>query len=84
MTRVVVSGLGAVTSVGIGADEFLAALKAGRHGIGPIRAFDTRGFAHANGCEVVGFAPRPWIRRHAVDDVGRATQFCVTAARMAG
>jgi 3-oxoacyl-[acyl-carrier-protein] synthase II len=81
--RVVISGLGAVTSVGIGADEFLAALKAGRKGISPIRAFDTRGFAHAYGCEVVGFDPQPWIRRQAVEELGRATQFCVTAARMA-
>lgn len=81
--RVVVSGLGAVTSIGIGAGEFLAALRAGRHGAGPIRAFDTRGFDHANGCEVNGFDPRPWIRRHNVEDLGRATQFSVAAARMA-
>ncbi|HEX5116352.1 MAG TPA: beta-ketoacyl-[acyl-carrier-protein] synthase family protein [Pseudonocardiaceae bacterium] len=81
--RVVVTGLGAVTSVGIGAEEFLAALRAGRHGIKPIQAFDTRGFAHANGCEVADFDPGPWVRRHAVDELGRATQFSVAAARMA-
>jgi 3-oxoacyl-[acyl-carrier-protein] synthase II len=79
----VVTGLGAVTSVGIGADAFLTALRAGRHGIRPIQGFDTHGFAHANGCEVVDFDPRPWIRRYAVDELGRATQFSVAAARMA-
>ena len=81
--RVVVTGLGAVTSVGIGADEFLAALRAGRHGIKPIRAFDTRGFAHANGCEIVDFDPTPWIKNYSVEELGRATMFSVAAARMA-
>lgn len=78
-----VTGLGAVTSVGIGAEEFLGALRAGRHGIKPIRSFDTRGFAHANGCEVTDFDPRPWVRHHAIEELGRATQFSVAASRMA-
>lgn len=78
-----VTGLGAVTSVGVGADEFLAALRSGRHGIRPIQAFDTRGFSHANGCEVVDFDPSPWIGHYAADELGRATQFSVAAARMA-
>jgi 3-oxoacyl-[acyl-carrier-protein] synthase II len=81
--RVAVTGLGAVTSVGIGTGQFLAALREGRHGIRPIQAFDTRGFAHANGCEVTDFDPQPWIRRHRVAELGRATQFAVAAARMA-
>lgn len=81
--RVVVTGLGAVTSVGIGASEFLKALRAGRHGVKPIRAFDTSGFAHSNGCEVVDFDPEPWIRRHSVAELGRATQFTIAATRMA-
>ena len=81
--RVVVTGLGAITSVGIGVDDFLAALRAGRHGARPIQAFDTRGFAHANGCEVVGFDPAPWVGHHPSGELGRATQFSVAAARMA-
>lgn len=81
--RVVVTGLGAVTSVGIGADQFLGALRAGRSGIKPITAFDTSGFAHANGCEVVDFDPAPWIRHYPVEQLGRASQFSVAAARMA-
>lgn len=81
--RVVVTGLGAVTSVGIGATEFLAALRAGRHGIKPIQAFDTEGFAHANGCEVADFDPSPWIRHYPITELGRATQFSIAAARMA-
>lgn len=81
--RVVVTGLGAITSVGVGADAFLGALRAGRHGIKPVQGFDTRGFAHANGCEVAGFDPRPWITRYLAGELGRATMFSVAAARMA-
>lgn len=81
--RVVVTGLGAVTSIGTGAAEFLTALREGRHGAGPIRAFDTRGFAYATGCEVVDFDPQPWVHRAPVEELGRATQFSVAAARMA-
>jgi 3-oxoacyl-[acyl-carrier-protein] synthase II len=81
--RVVITGLGAVTSVGIGVPEFLAALLAGRSGARPLTAFDTSGFAYANGCEVVGFDPEPWLRHYAPHELGRATQFSIAAARMA-
>lgn len=81
--RVVITGLGAVTSVGIGADQFLDALRAGRSGIKPITAFDTTGFAYANGCEVTDFDPEPWIRHYPVEQLGRASQFSIAAARMA-
>lgn len=81
--RVVVTGLGVVSSVGIGAEAYLAALQAGRHGVRPIQGFDTTGFAHANGCEVVGFDPQPWIKQYSIEALGRATQFSVAAAQMA-
>ncbi|MEU9481783.1 beta-ketoacyl-[acyl-carrier-protein] synthase family protein [Streptomyces sp. NPDC048191] len=81
--RVVITGLGAVTSVGIGAEQFLEALRAGRSGIKPLTGFDTTGFAYAQGCEVTDFDPAPWIRRCPVDRLGRATQFSIAAARMA-
>ncbi len=81
--RVVVTGLGTVTSVGVGAGEFLAALREGRSGARAITAFDTDGFAHANGCEIADFDPSPWIRRLDPEELGRASQFSVAAARMA-
>jgi 3-oxoacyl-[acyl-carrier-protein] synthase II len=81
--RVVVTGLGAITSVGIGSGEFLEALRSGRHGAKPIQAFDTQGFAHANGCEVADFDPAPWIWNSPIEELGRATQFSVAASRMA-
>jgi 3-oxoacyl-[acyl-carrier-protein] synthase II len=81
--RVVVTGLGVITSIGVDVDAFRAGIRSGRSGVRPITAFDTTGFAHANGCEVVGFEPQRWIRRLAVDELGRASQFAVAAASMA-
>lgn len=81
--RVVVTGLGVISSIGIGVDTFAAGLRAGRSGVRPISAFDTTGFAYANGCEVVDFDPREWIRNTPLEDIGRASQFAVAAAGMA-
>ncbi|MEU1013055.1 beta-ketoacyl-[acyl-carrier-protein] synthase family protein [Streptomyces sp. NPDC005890] len=81
--RVVVTGLGTVTSIGIGVGEFLAGLREGRNGARPITAFDTTGFAHANGCEVTGFEPEAWITHTPPERLGRAAQFSTAAAVMA-
>jgi 3-oxoacyl-[acyl-carrier-protein] synthase II len=81
--RVVITGLGTVTSIGLGAPAFLAGLKSGRSGVKPITAFDTAGFAHALACEVADFEPGEWIHHIDPGELGRATQFSVAAANMA-
>ncbi|OLF09198.1 3-oxoacyl-ACP synthase [Actinophytocola xinjiangensis] len=81
--RVVLTGFGVFSSIGNGAKEFADGLRAGRSGAKPITAFDTTGFAHANGCEIVDFEPGEWIRELPVDELGRASQFSVAASRMA-
>ncbi|MFI1353943.1 beta-ketoacyl-[acyl-carrier-protein] synthase family protein [Streptomyces sp. NPDC020898] len=81
--RVVITGLGAVTSIGLGAPAFLDGLKSGRSEVKPITAFDTTGFAHANACEVTDFVPTEWIHHVDPQELGRATQFSVAAANMA-
>ncbi|MEU9194339.1 beta-ketoacyl-[acyl-carrier-protein] synthase family protein [Streptomyces hundungensis] len=81
--RVVVTGLGTVTSIGTGPAEFLAGLRTGRSGVKPITSFDTTGYAHANGCEIEGFDAARWIEHIDPGELGRASQFCVAAARMA-
>ncbi|MCP2182551.1 3-oxoacyl-[acyl-carrier-protein] synthase II [Prauserella alba] len=79
----VVTGVGVVSSIGTGADAYARGLREGRSGARPIEAFDTTGFAHATGCEVVGFDPELWLRRVPVAEAGRATQFAIASARMA-
>lgn len=81
--RVVITGLGAVSGIGLGTSEFLAGLRSGRSAAKPITAFDTQGFEHANGCEIVDFDPGKWIRNFDIEDLGRASQFSVAASRMA-
>ncbi|SEG68541.1 3-oxoacyl-[acyl-carrier-protein] synthase II [Actinacidiphila yanglinensis] len=81
--RVVVTGVGVLSSIGIGAADFADALREGRSGVRPISVFDTKGFEYDNGCEVVGFDPAGWIRTLDLEELGKASQFSVAAARMA-
>lgn len=81
--RVVVTGLGAITSIGIGVGSFLEGLREGRSGVKPIAAFDTTGYGHANGCEVVDFDAADHVQRLDPAELGRASQFSVAAGRMA-
>jgi 3-oxoacyl-[acyl-carrier-protein] synthase II len=59
--RVVITGVGAVTPVGNTADEFWAALIAGRSGIGPVTRFDATGYATRIAGELKGFDPLKYI-----------------------
>ncbi|MEU8181961.1 beta-ketoacyl-[acyl-carrier-protein] synthase family protein [Micromonospora sp. NPDC049044] len=79
--RVVVTGLGPVTSIGVGLDAFAAGLAAGRSGVRPISVFDTAGFGHANGCEVTDF--KPDFDNVPAERLGRASRFSVAAAGLA-
>jgi 3-oxoacyl-[acyl-carrier-protein] synthase II len=81
--RVVVTGCGAISSIGIGVREFGDALRAGRSNVAPITQFSTEGFGLHNGCEVTGFEPARWIRRTDLDQLGRASRFATAAARLA-
>jgi 3-oxoacyl-[acyl-carrier-protein] synthase II len=82
-SRVVLTGFGVISSIGIGAVDFAAGLRQGRSGARPISSFDMTGFVHGIGCEVVGFDPAQWVHNLPVEELGRASQFSVAAARMA-
>ncbi|WKX70531.1 beta-ketoacyl synthase [Streptomyces sp. XD-27] len=81
--RVVITGLGTVSGIGVGTADFLIGLRAGKSAAKPITAFDTEGFEHAIGCEIADFDPDRWIQHLDVRTLGRASQFSVAAARMA-
>ena len=59
--RVVVTGMGAVTPVGIGVRNFWANLKAGVCGIGPITRFDASRVKSSLAGEVKNFDPLNWL-----------------------
>lgn len=81
--RVVITGLGVVTSIGIGVADFLAGLRSGRSGVKPITSFDTSGYAYATGTEITGFEPADWIANVDPEQLGRASQFSAAAANLA-
>lgn len=81
--RVVVTGIGVVTSIGVGAEAFWRALLDGRCGIGPVESFDTSRYAVHIGGEVKQFDPAPFTRRLRAESVGRASQLAIAAARLA-
>ncbi|WP_406310873.1 beta-ketoacyl-[acyl-carrier-protein] synthase family protein [Streptomyces thermoviolaceus] len=81
--RVVVTGLGAVSSLGIGARGFIDSLRAARSGISPIRSFDASGFDHTQAGEVHDFVPEDHLERLDPRQWGRSSQFAAAAARLA-
>ncbi|MGP0051421.1 MAG: beta-ketoacyl-[acyl-carrier-protein] synthase family protein [Solirubrobacteraceae bacterium] len=81
--RVVITGLGPVSSIGIGVGAFRDALRQGRCGTSPIRCFDTDGFPHVHAGEVHAFAPEAIVQVLDPDDWGRSSLFAASAARLA-
>jgi 3-oxoacyl-[acyl-carrier-protein] synthase II len=83
MRRVVITGIGVISPVGIGKSTFWEALLAGKSGIGPVTAFDSTNFAAHIGAEVRDFDAKCYIKKQQPDRKGRATQMAVGATRLA-
>ena len=83
MDRVVVTGMGAVTPLGIGKEKFFEGLKKGQSGIDHITSFDTEGFPSKIAGEVKDFDPADYIDKRDVKRMDRFTQFAVGASKMA-
>lgn len=81
--RVVVTGLGAITSIGLSADAFWDSLVAGRSGIVPITFFDSSIYPCKLAGEVHGFEPGNYMDRKDARRMARFSQFGVAAAREA-
>jgi 3-oxoacyl-[acyl-carrier-protein] synthase II len=81
--RIVVTGLGVITSIGIGCEQFWKALLAGSSGVGPVEAFDTSDFPAHLGAEVKTFEPERYVLHRLPTQIDRASQFAIAAARLA-
>ncbi|MEG0831407.1 MAG: beta-ketoacyl-ACP synthase II, partial [Acidaminococcaceae bacterium] len=81
--RVVITGLGAVTPIGIGKNEFWNNLIAGKSGVGPITQFDTTDFDVRIAGEVKNFDYTQFIDKKEGKRMDRVTQFAVAAAKLA-
>ena len=81
--KVVITGLGAVTPVGLTASESWQAVKDGMCGIAPITQFDPTGMKVHLAAEVKGFDPANCMTRPEAKHMGRFTQFAVACAKEA-
>ena len=81
--RVVVTGIGLVSSLGIGTEANWAALNAGQSGIGTITKFDAAAFATQIAGEVKGFDPLQFIDKKDVKKMDVFIQYAIAAADFA-
>ena len=83
MRRVVVTGLGVVSPLGIGVDFFWKALINGTSGVGRITRFDTTGHGCQIAAEVKGFDPLQWIDKKEVKKMDTFVRYALAAGLMA-
>src|SRR4028119_618225 len=81
--RIVVTGVGAVTPVGIGKEAYWNALASGTSGVGKITLFDPSGFDVQIAGEVKNFDAGSFMDRKDAKRADRFTQFAVAASRQA-
>jgi 3-oxoacyl-[acyl-carrier-protein] synthase II len=78
-----VTGIGLVSSVGIGTEATWASLLAGRSGIGPITRFDAAAFSTRFAAEVKAFDPLRFIEKKEVKKMDIFIQFAIAASQFA-
>jgi 3-oxoacyl-[acyl-carrier-protein] synthase II len=81
--RAVITGIGPLTCIGTGREDFWRGLRAEKSGIQQISSFDTAEFnAHCGG-EIPGWMPEDYFPPHRLKRLDRYAQFAVASAKMA-
>ena len=80
MRRVAVTGLGAVTPLGVGAESTWKAIVSGESGAGPVTRFDVSAFSTKIACEVSDFTPTDFMEQRDARRSDRFTQFAVASS----
>jgi nodulation protein E len=83
MRRVVITGVGAISALGLNHAEFWRRLCLGESGIGPIQQADVSTIRFKNGAEVRGYDPEQYFQPKHLGFMDRFAQFAVIAAREA-
>lgn len=81
--RVVITGMGVVSPIGCGLDNFWNGIKTGKCGIDEITAFDTEEFSVKLAAEVKDFNPNDYMEKKEAKRMDRFCQFAVAASQMA-
>ena len=82
-SRVVITGMGAVTPVGLSVADFWDSITAGRSGVGLVTLFDAEGYPTRIAGEVKGFDPLDFMGRREAKRMARFGQFALASVRMA-
>src|SRR6266581_7362533 len=82
-TRVVVTGMGAITAIGNSVPEFWKNAVAGKSGIGALTSFDHSSYPIHIAGEVKDFQPENYMDRRDARRMGRFSQFAIAATRQA-
>ena len=83
MKRVVITGLGAVTPIGIGRDKYWNSLLKGKSGIDYITRFDTEKYDTKIGAEIKDFSPEDFMDRKEARRMDRFTQYAIVGTSLA-
>lgn len=83
MRRVVITGMGVVSPIANGREEYWRSLKEGRNGVGSITLFDPADYSVRIAAEVRDFDPENWMERKEARRADRVIQFAVAASDMA-
>ncbi len=83
MRRVVVTGLGVVSPIATGKEDYWQALKDGKNGIGPLTTFDASDSPIPFGADIKDFEPSQWMDNKEAKRSDRVIQFAVAAADLA-
>jgi len=81
--RICITGVGVVSPIGIGKEEFLLSLKSGKSGIDEIKEFDTHFSGSKKGGVIRSFHPRDFIAASKIRRLDRASQFAIAASKLA-
>ena len=81
--RVVITGIGLVTPLGVGTQKNWQALLNGENGIGPVTRFDISRFATRFAGQIQDFDPLPFIEKREVRKMDLFIQYAVAAAQLA-
>lgn len=83
MERVVVTGMGILSPIGIGISRFFEALIAGQNGVGPFRSIEYKDTDYNLAGEVLDFEPRRILNDEQISNMGRSSQFAIAATQEA-
>ena len=81
--RVGITGIGAITPIGIGVEGLWSGLLERKSAVGPIRRFDPESFKSRIAAEVDDFVPSDFIEQRRVRRLDRFSQFSIAATRLA-